>query len=178
MLQPCYHNLSFVVSRPLVQYIADRYSPVFVKYGGAGRHVVTVTQGELVAWLKLIFAEEFLYLLSALLPKLAILCLYLRIFTQRRYRNATYGIAIVMFLNWLTGCLMGLLICKPVAYSWDKTIPGGYCGDIMAAYRWASLPNLITDVAMLLLPMPVIWNLHTGLSQKIGLTLTFITGSM
>lgn len=137
-----------------------------------------MTPKEFVFWLKLIFAEEFLYLFSALLPKLAILCLYLRIFTEKRYRYATYGVAIVMILNWLTGCLMGLLICTPVAYSWDKKIPGGHCGDLMATYRWASLPNLITDVAMLLLPLPVIWNLHTGLSQKIGLTVTFVTGSV
>lgn len=113
-----------------------------------------------------------------MLPKMAILCLYLRIFVIKLYRYAVYGIAVIMVLNWLTGCLMGLLMCKPVAYSWNKSIPGGYCGDIMAAYRWASLPNLITDIAMLLLPLPVIWNLHTHRSQKIGLTLTFITGSV
>ena len=73
---------------------------------------------------------------------------------------------------------MGLLVCKPIAYSWNTTIPGGYCGDIMASYRWASLPNLITDAAILLLSLSVIWKLHIGLSQKIGLTLTFVTGSM
>ena len=151
---------------------------VSVKYGGAGHHVVTVKPNELIIFGKLIFSEDFLYLLSAMLPKLAILSLYLRIFTQKVYRYIAYAVAVVMVLNWLIGCLMGLLMCKPIAFTWNKTIPGGHCGDIMGAYAWASLPNLVTDVIMLVLPLPAIWKLHTGQSQKVGLTLTFIVGSM
>ncbi|KAL8921166.1 MAG: hypothetical protein Q9172_004162 [Xanthocarpia lactea] len=151
---------------------------LFVKYGGAGRHFVTVTPREFQIWLEVMFSEYFLYLFSAMLPKLAILSLYLRIFTQRSYRYATHAIAIIMILNWLTGCMMGILICKPIQYNWDKTIPGGHCGDLMGVFRWTSLPNLITDIAMLILPLPMVWKLHTGLSQKIGLSLTFITGSI
>ena len=140
--------------------------------------MVTVTANELQIWLKLIVAEEFLYLLSATVPKLAILCLYLRIFTTKPYRYAAYAIAGVMILNYIVDVIIALTMCKPIAYSWDKTIPGGYCGDIMAAYRYISVPNLVTDVAMLVLPLPVIWRLNTKLSQKIGLTLTFMTGSL
>lgn len=74
--------------------------------------------------------------------------------------------------------MIGILICKPIKYNWDKTIPGGHCGDLNGIFRWTSLPNLITDIAMLILPLPMIWKLHTGLSQKIGLSPTFVTGSM
>ncbi|MCJ1252191.1 hypothetical protein MMC30_009431 [Trapelia coarctata] len=31
---------------------------------------------------------------------------------------------------------------------------------------------------MLVLPLPVIWHLHTNINQKIGLTITFLTGSV
>ena len=135
-----------------------------------------MTPGELVIFFKTIYSEDYLYLFSVMLPKLALLCLYLRIFIDMVYRYIAYGVAIVMFLNWLTGCLMALLICKPIAFNWDKTIPGGHCGNIMGAYIWASFPNILTDVVMLLLPLPVIWNLHTSRSQKLGLTLTFLVG--
>lgn len=139
---------------------------------------MAVTPKELEIWLKLIFAEEFLYLFSATIPKLAILCLYLRIFATRPYRYATYGIAGVMILNYIVDVIIALIMCKPIAFSWDKAIPGGRCGDIMAAYRWISVPNLVTDVAILILPLPMIWGLHAKLSQKIGLTLTFVTASL
>jgi hypothetical protein len=139
---------------------------------------VAVTPEEFVVWLKLLFAEELLYILSATLPKLAILCLYLRIFRTRPYRLAAYAIAGVMILNYVTNVILSLTMCQPVRFKWDKTIPGGVCGDLMAAYRWISVPNLVTDLAILILPLPMVWNLHTGLSQKLGLTLTFLTGSL
>jgi hypothetical protein len=45
-------------------------------------------------------------------------------------------------------------------------------------YTWFSIPNLVTDVAMLALPLPAIWTLKMSRGQKVGLTLTFLTGSM
>ena len=66
-----------------------------------------MTQGQLAISLKLIFAEEFFHLLSAFLPKLAILRLCLRVFTKQQYQKATYGIAIVLLHNWLEGYLNG-----------------------------------------------------------------------
>lgn len=133
---------------------------------------------ELRVWLKLVVVEENVYVFVVSLSKLAILCLYLRIFTTRLYRRACYGIAVVIILNLIVGMILSLTICKPLAYRWDKTIPGGSCGDIMTGYRWISLPNLVTDVAMLILPLPVIWGLQIGRSRKIGLTLTFLLGSL
>ena len=146
--------------------------------GGAGRHVVTVSPSELENWLKLLKVEEYLYLFSTMIPKLAILCLYLRFFNTRPYRYAAYAIAVVMFMNYSTSVILAFVMCKPFVFSWDKSIPGGKCGDIMAVYRWMSLPNLATDLAMLILPLPVIWGLQIRRNQKIGLTLTFLTGSV
>lgn len=159
-----------------VRALSSSYA-VLVKYGGSGRHFITVTPDESKILLKVLFSEYFIYLFSVTLPKLAILCLYLRVFTQRRLRYAVYAIAIIMILNWLAGCFMGILMCKPIRYNWDKTIPG-HCGDLMGAYPWASFPNLITDIMMLILPLPLVWKLHIGLSQKIGLSLTLVSSSM
>ncbi|KAL2041445.1 hypothetical protein N7G274_005827 [Stereocaulon virgatum] len=46
----------------------------------------------------------------------------------------------------------------------------------MACYRYISIPNLVTDVVILILPLHVVWHLHAGVAQKIGLTVTFMTG--
>ncbi|KAL8665803.1 MAG: hypothetical protein Q9202_001925 [Teloschistes flavicans] len=151
---------------------------VWVKHGGAGRHYPAITPAQFEIWLKVQFAEYFVYLTSAMLPKLAILALYLRIFTQRRYRYAANTIAFIMILNWCTGFLVALLICKPIRYDWDKTVPGGYCGDIMASYRWLSLANIVTDIAMLILPLPMVSQLQIPRSQKAGLAVTFLTGGV
>ena len=68
--------------------------------------------------------------------------------------------------------------CKPVAFAWDKTINGGKCINTLAYFRYATIPNIITDAAMLISPLPTIWKLQTSNAQKIGLTAVFLTGSV
>ena len=139
---------------------------------------MVVSPEQFVLWSKLIFVEEFTYVISVTLPKLAILALYMRIFTTRPYRWAVYGIAVIMAMNIIADVVLALITCKPIAANWDMTIPGGYCNDKMGPYRWISVPNVTTDAFMLLLPLPVIWRLQTGRKNKIGLTITFLTGSV
>ena len=140
--------------------------------------MATVSKQELAMWLKLATAEEFLYTVSITLPKLCILALYLRIFTPRPCRLATYLVGGVIMVQCVACIIAELAYCQPFEYNWDKTIPGGGCGDILALYRWVSVPNLVTDLAILVIPQKIIWDLHTGKTQKIKLVLTFLTGSV
>lgn len=128
--------------------------------------------------MKLEATTVFVYPPSVALPKLSILCLYLRIFTERRYRYAVYAIASILVLNWLSAWILFFCACRPLKYMWDKAVPGGHCIDNMKVFVWYSLPNIVTDVAMLVLPLPVLWKLHVSAHQKIGLTITFLTFSM
>lgn len=134
--------------------------------------------GNLIVYAKFIIAVPLLYLAAVVFPKLAILAIYLRVFTQPRFRIVCYLLAAVLVANWIGTTVAGLLICRPLRYLWDHSIPGGHCFDINAWFRWASLVNIVTDVVMLILPLPVIWVLHTSKNVKIGLTITFATGSM
>ena len=119
------------------------------------------------------------YLLGVTFPKLAILSLYLRLFLPGFYRIVTYMLFGILVANAIANCVVAGLQCRPFAYNWDKTIPGGSClTHVDAWYLWASLPNIITDLVMLVLPMPVIWGLHMSKRNKIGLTLIFCTASM
>lgn len=43
---------------------------------------------------------------------------------------------------------------------------------------WLTIQDIITDVAMLILPFPFLWRLNTSRNQKIGLTITFLTFSV
>ena len=151
------------------------------KYGGVGRHLpaLEITDPtKVVSWAKFLLAVEWIYLAAAILPKLAILSMYLRIFTTRSYRMSVYVLAAVLIMTFLAGGLTGLLGCRPLAFFWDPTIPGGHCININAFFRWISLPNILTDIAMLVLPQPLIWTLQVTRNQKIGLRLTFLTGCL
>ncbi|ORX93612.1 hypothetical protein BCR34DRAFT_580405 [Clohesyomyces aquaticus] len=151
-----------------------------VKRGGAGRHVEAVLlsdPGMISTRAKIDKAVEYIYILAITGSKLAILCLYLRIFRSRSYRLATYSVAALVGLNWLAGFLLSCTICQPCTFQWDKSIPGGHCGEIMQAYLYISVPNILTDILMLILPLPAIYRLHIDLTAKIGLFATFLMGS-
>ena len=55
---------------------------------------------------------------------------------------------------------------------------GANCVDKQALFRYSSLPNILSDVAMLVIPMPTVWALHTSTRLKIGLTIAFAVGSL
>ncbi|CAG8949646.1 hypothetical protein HYFRA_00007880 [Hymenoscyphus fraxineus] len=163
-------------------YIICMGHPIVGIYGAVtnvnGKHAVTASAHTVQVWLKLLVTVWFTYPPSVALPRLCILGLYLRIFTIKMYRYATYGIGAIIILTWLAIYICNFTICTPFQYSWDKSIPGGHCIDLPAEHLWISLPNIVTDLAMLLLPQPVIWHLQVSRAQKIGLTITFATFSI
>lgn len=162
-------------------YLRLTFAIADVVYGGVGYHEAAIAMtapGKLIIYAKFLMVIPLLYLAAVVFPKLAILAIYLRIFTQPRFRSACYVLITLLIANWIGTTVAGLLICRPLEYLWDRTIVDGHCLNINAYFRWASLVNIITDVAMLILPLPVIWELHTSRNIKIGLTITFATGSM
>jgi hypothetical protein len=48
----------------------------------------------------------------------------------------------------------------------------------MLFYKSYSIPSLVTDVMMLVLPWPILLKLRIPTSEKIGLLLTFLAASM
>ena len=168
------------------RYLALTIAIAIVVEGGVGHHeaALALTDPEkLFIGGKFLLAVLLLYLAAVVFPKLAILAIYLRIFIQPRFRATCYILAMLLVANWVGNTVAGLLMCKPLHYLWDQTITGdnltsGHCFHVNVWMCWASLINIVTDVAMLVLPLPVIWKLHTSRSIKIGLTITFATGSV
>lgn len=77
---------------------------------------------------------------------------------------------------WLASAFVITFQCAPVAYAWDKGIEGGTCINQLDFFRYVAVPNILTDVCMLVLPLPEIWNLQLSRLQKVGLTAIFLSG--
>ena len=180
-VQLCVAVLSVSKARKDSKYLTLTIAIADVFDGSLGHHEVAlaVTHPEkLVISSKFLLVESLLYLAAVVFPKLSLLTIYLRIFVQPRFRMACYTLATLLIANWVGNTVAGLFMCEPLQYLWDHTIPGGHCFHDNVWICWASLINIVTDVAMLVLPLPVIWKLHTSRSIKIGLTITFATGSV
>lgn len=72
--------------------------------------------------------------------------------------------------------LEAFLICRPFNYNWDKTIKGS-CSNELNIYLGTSIINLLIDVMVIVLPMPMLWRLQMSLSKKIALTGIFGMGA-
>ena len=156
-------------------------SVAMIRIAGVGHHVeevITRDPEELVLWAKCLLAMEWVYGLAVMLPKLAILGFYLRIFVHRSFRTTVHMLIGIVISTFLATGLTAMFQCIPLRYVWDKTISDGRCIDVLAFYRWISLPNIITDAVMLVLPIPMVWKLNASTGKKFGLTILFLTGSM
>lgn len=118
-----------------------------------------------------------LYILSITLPKLTMLSLFLRIFVNRQQRRASYIIAIILLATALANIIANVTQCVPLDYLWDKH-GDGTCFNQNSYWRWASLPNILTDILMLGLPVPVILGTQMGWRDKAGVGVTFFAGSL
>ena len=129
-------------------------------------------------WAKVLYVVQMTYLLVVCLSKVAILAVYLRIFRSKAERVTTYVLVGVLITTWLSEIIAAFLQCVPFEYQWDKTKPGGHCLNQQDYYRYLLVPNFVTDIVMLILPLPMVWKLNTSIAQKVSLTFIFLIGSM
>ncbi|OTA59690.1 hypothetical protein K449DRAFT_435947 [Hypoxylon sp. EC38] len=155
---------------------------LFVRLGGAGRHAAYWSLNDptvLVIFFKLQLATELVYMAGVTFPKVCVLILYLSIFVGRKIRIITKAVIGIVIINFLTsGIITVSTICQPFAFNWDKTIPGGHCTNLMAAFRYVSIPNILTDLAILVLPFSTLYRLQVSRTRKLGIFVTFIAGSL
>lgn len=154
----------------------------FVKSAGAGRHIAywLINDPSTIGnFLKLQTASETIYMAAITLPKVTVLLLYLSIFTERKVRIACWVIMGIVVAHYIAvGIVVFFSICQPFAFKWDKTIPDGRCGDLIASYKYISIPNILTDLAILILPFSSLIKLQVGTSRKVGIFVTFLAGSL
>lgn len=110
--------------------------------------------------------------------KISILLFYIRIFSFRNFRALAYVVAGIVISHGIGVFFAAIFQCSPIAYTWNKTIVGGSCFDQEAFYRYVSPPNIVTDVLILVMPLPYVWKLHTQVGQKVALTGVFLLGSL
>ncbi|KAL4967506.1 uncharacterized protein BDV14DRAFT_197872 [Aspergillus stella-maris] len=147
-----------------------------VQYG-AGRPSKTVSPEELKLQLKALWLSIPLYNTSLTLTKAAIVFLYLRIFPTPRFIFTARIVLSVIAIYGLWTVISAFLNCLPVASFWDSEVKGK-C--IPKAFLWFFNGgwNIATDLAILILPIPVLSRLRLPMRQRVGVILVFATGGL
>ncbi len=113
---------------------------------------------------------------AVFLIRASVLVLYIRIFRTRSFRITCYVVHGINFAFFVSTIISTPLICRPIAYSWDKRIPGGKCGDQKSLDLFIGIFNLLLDVCVVVLPMPVLWGLQMAVSKKLMVSAMFGLG--
>ncbi|KAF2150295.1 hypothetical protein K461DRAFT_295589 [Myriangium duriaei CBS 260.36] len=154
---------------------------VILEKGGIGHHLSVIFEEhpeKIVMWAKSLYALSIIYCIAVTLPKLAILVFYARIFVYNVQRMVTY-VLMGFIISWsIAASLTAVFSCSPIKYFWDKSIVDGTCINIRHFWGYGCIPNIIADFVMLLLPLPMVWELQADIKVKAGLTVTLLTGSV
>ena len=109
--------------------------------------------------------------------KASLLLLYYRYFGISRPFRIALNISAGLLVCWyLAVFFVSIFQCVPVAAFWDRNIKTAKCVNLAQFSTSTGVTNLLTDVIILCLPMPMVWTLHTNKTQKMTLTGIFLLG--
>ncbi|KAI1844735.1 hypothetical protein JX266_009191 [Neoarthrinium moseri] len=133
----------------------------------------------LSTFFKCMAAWPLLWNCCVLTSKLSVLAMYMTLMPVRRMILSVRVVGAFVILYNVSGFITGLVICRPYAknYDWENKVEGE-CGDVKVYYEWLSAINVVSDVVILLLPLPFVYSLQLALKKKVVLFGMFSVGFM
>ncbi|ETS77602.1 hypothetical protein PFICI_09664 [Pestalotiopsis fici W106-1] len=141
--------------------------------GGAGLPITTVMAVDpqaLYTYLKIVVANFSLWIFTVTVVQLSILSFYLRIFGV--HKIFTWACYITIFLvvgMGIAGFCLAIFSCNPISVLWDPTVQGT-CIDSTKSCSAVGIIHVLLDLAIVVMPMPLIWNLKIAFSSKVVLS--------
>jgi len=148
---------------------------IYVHYGG-GKHAILITKP--VPFAKTLLAAEILYNPGIAFTKFSIILLYARIFpkhTNPRFRIVLWSVAGFVLAYTITSMMVNLFQCVPIRANWTPGVKSK-CVSFGAELITMAVLNVMTDVVLLCLTMPILWNLRTNRVRKFQLAGMFLLG--
>lgn len=118
---------------------------------------------------KLYYAAAYVWITSTALTKLSILYLYVGIFKNRSFYIAAASIGSLLVVFWFGDIIVAITQCRPIAKNWNILLPGTCASSLNIQLGTATL-NMIFDLAIVILPMPVLWKLQMAFRKKLLVT--------
>ncbi|KAL3458989.1 hypothetical protein BJX64DRAFT_208496 [Aspergillus heterothallicus] len=154
---------------------------ILILYGfncGIGVHIWNLTVPKFNMWQKVVLAAAIIYIPALAFAKLAIIMLYYRLLNPLRpYRWLLWFIAIIITSYTIALVCALVFACNPIERAWNAAIAGS-CIFRPAVYLATAITNTVSDVVLLVLPIPAVLRLHLRMVQKIGVICIFGVGCL
>ncbi|KAF2448669.1 hypothetical protein P171DRAFT_470362 [Karstenula rhodostoma CBS 690.94] len=149
-----------------------------------GKKIAAVAQSpedmaKLPAFALYLWVANLLYTISVMFMKLSIVALYWRLFGLTRKARIPLLLIGGVIVAWgITIFLIVIFNCDPIAGSWDLSLATtAKCLDKKSFYVGGSVPNVITDLVLVVMPLPYVWRLHASVAQRVVLGGIFALGT-
>ncbi|KAK5991553.1 hypothetical protein PT974_09837 [Cladobotryum mycophilum] len=153
---------------------------------GLGKHIQDAPPDAAYAWAVGLFIAEMTYAVGLVFVKWAILAFYWRIFHSLQTIKLPIWIILGIVCAWgIANVLLIIFQCVPVYAFWARFDPHNplpstdyHCGvDDKRFFYGSAIPNILTDIILIAVPVPYIYTIRLPFPQKLGLVSVFLVGA-
>ncbi|KAI6093055.1 hypothetical protein F4821DRAFT_221985 [Hypoxylon rubiginosum] len=149
------------------------------RVGLLGTHAWELSVDEYNQSSQMVLATTLTYIPTTILSKLVLCFFYYRLSPVLMYQYAVYFTAFICAGGLGAIWFSVLFACKPIAATWDVRLSAeATCVNTPAIYIIQAALGCITDLMLLLLPIPTVIGLHLSIRHKVGLVGMFAIGSV
>lgn len=128
------------------------------------------------------FATQLLSVLSLVFTKLSIVFFYRRVFRGKTFSLVSIGLITLICIWGVAFFFATLFECMPISEAW-KSLYGTpehsqYCYNYLPMFQATAVTNMIIDVLVLTVPIPLVWRLQMPIRQKIAVSGFFLLGAL
>ncbi|KAI9054553.1 hypothetical protein LZ554_001709 [Drepanopeziza brunnea f. sp. 'monogermtubi'] len=144
---------------------------------GLGQHSSHLSLEDNEGILKCLWVAILFYNLGLCSVKLSIILQYLRVFPAKKMKQVCWATIGVITAYGIMMTLTAIWTCVPIYGFWTLTpLPGVRCISKAGLWFFNAAFNILSDLTVLILPMPLLHSLKLPTKQKIGLMCVFALG--
>ncbi|KAI4592153.1 hypothetical protein KJ359_011481 [Pestalotiopsis sp. 9143b] len=147
------------------------------KYG-LGRHDSDINADDWDPLRRCEYAFSVLYNPALMATKTSILIFYLRLSrnTEQVLRMASWVVLAIVNIAGVVLTFLNIFQCRPIRAAFDRYTEEAQCIPLLTEFLCSAPVNIVTDLAILALPLPVLTGMRLPFRQKIILIVTFALG--
>ncbi|KAI1432846.1 hypothetical protein GGR50DRAFT_706039 [Xylaria sp. CBS 124048] len=120
---------------------------------------------------------EVFYILAVSSVKFSVLALYANSFPDRKFRYWIWGVTISVAAWALSSAMAAVFQCTPADHLWRPDDARGHCVNLAVKNILCSLINVVVNVVISVMAIPLIWNLPLLREKKWLFACTFAAGT-
>ncbi|KAI1430480.1 hypothetical protein GGR50DRAFT_237547 [Xylaria sp. CBS 124048] len=144
---------------------------------GSGIHQDELSPATVTRFTQNLWVFMIIWVIGVFSVKIGILLFYWRVFQRTStFRIGALVIGVISVGIVISFAFIFIFQCRPIHRFWKPEVEG-HCINQVQFYLASGVINVIGDVAVLSLPLPVIWGLKTSTSRKWSLSFLFLLGA-